>query len=180
MHSEFYSLAEQCAAAELAASDDAGVVAALNAKSRRHVDTTLRSARWLIVTFGAESAGLILGTLKAVAASNPVVDAGYLSLNSDGLDLSHTTTQQLIDVLAGVGNWPAELTSALKAKGVWYTSAAGDAFGRDITAQDVADCRQWHGLNRRVVAAYNAVVAAIDSGEVTDFDGAVAVFQATE
>jgi len=180
MNQELHALIQQHASTDYAAGDDAAVVAKLNAATHRHVDSTLRSARWLIVTFGPEQAGLILFTVKSVGANNPVVDAGYLSLNSDGLDLSHSTTQALIDVLAQAGSWPDELRDALKAKGVWYTSPAGDAFGRDITVEDVAACRVWHGLNRRTVAAHNAVQAAIEAGEVTDFAGAVAVFQATE
>lgn len=178
MQRELHSLVHQFE--EYLAGDDAAVAARLNTKSIRHTDATLRSARWVIITFGPESAGLILGTIKAVGASNPVVDAGYLSLNSDGLDLSHPTTQALIDVLAAAGQWPNELRDSLKAKGVWYTSPSQDAFGRDITADDVAAARLWYGLNRRTVAAHNAVQAAIDAGEVTDFAGAVAVFQATE
>lgn len=180
MQQELYSLIQQYAPEAYIAEKDAAVVEVLNTKSNKHTDSTLRTARWVIVTFGPEAAGLILGTIKAVGASNPVVDAGYLSLNSDGLDLSHPTTQALIDVLAGVGNWPSELTAQLKAKGVWHTSPGEDFLGRSVTVDDIQSVRQWHGLNRRTVAAHNAVQAAIDAGEVTDFAGAVAVYQATE
>jgi len=180
MHAQLYALIQQLAATAYAAGDDAAVCATLNTPSNRHVDTTLRTGRWVIVTFGSQSAALILGTIKAASAANPIVEAGYLSLMSDGLDLSHEITQELIDHLATAARWPTELRDALKSKGVWFTSPAGDAFGREVTTDDVAQARRWHTLTRRAADAYNATVAAIDANAVVAWPEAVAVFEATE
>lgn len=176
MQSELYALIQQHAPAAFAAGDDAAVCQALNTPSVLRRDSTLRTARWLIDTFGVPDAEKILGTLQA--SSSAVVKAGYDSLTSGGLDLSHPTTQALIDQLGAAGNWGADLAARLKAKGQWLTAPAGEAFGRDITLQDVAAARQWRQLTARAASAYTAVVDAIAAGQVASWEDAVTVFQA--
>lgn len=138
-----YNAIKLIANADYMAANDANVVDALNAKTIQHIDSELRTARWLIINRSPEEAGLVLATMKTVGEQNPIVEAAYHSLNSSGLDLSHAVTQSFIDQLAVVGNWPAELTTWLKEKGVWYTSQADEILGRDATLQDVADVRTW-------------------------------------
>ena len=74
-----------------------------------------------------EGAALIGGTIQAAGAGNPIFAGAWLALNVTGLQLHTDERQAMIDGLALAGNWPSELTAAVKAAGLSYTSLAGDA-----------------------------------------------------
>ena len=58
-------------------------------------------------------------------ASNPIFASAWIALSVTGLQLHTDERQQMIDGLAVAGNWPNELTAAVKAAGLSYTSIAG-------------------------------------------------------
>jgi hypothetical protein len=56
---------------------------------------------------------LILGTLKSV----PLFESAFIALSITGLDLSSDERQEFISQVAAAGNWPENLTEAIKRLG---------------------------------------------------------------
>lgn len=185
-------LIRNIAPAQFADGDDAAVVAALNDLSIQRTDVTLRTARWVMITFAPEEAGLILATLQnhtAFGPLSPFVKAGYDSLVSDGLDLSNPTTQQLITQVGGAAGWGDDLTNRIKNHGVWFVSPSSQALGRDATLEDVAEARTYANsvlkqkeLSDRLASTYNTLQSEINEGIITSFvqlnDRAIALLNA--
>lgn len=149
------NLIKQHALADAEAGDWAAVAATLNAQT-----VAIRNAKsWtiadLISLVGAEGAALIGGTIQAAGASNPIFAGAWIALNVTGLQLHTDDRQAMIDGLAAAGAWPAELTSAVKAAGVHYTSLAGET----VTAEE---CEAAWNLDL-LQARRDALQTAIDS-----------------
>ncbi len=70
-----------------------------------------------IAAVGVEASGLVLGTLQAAAASNPILAAAYQALVTVGISLSDDLRQGMIDQLALAGSWPDAVRDAIKALG---------------------------------------------------------------
>jgi len=92
----------------------------------------------MIQAVGVEGCGLVLGTLQAAAASNPVLAAAYQALVTVGISLSDDLRQGMIDQLAVAGEWPNELRDAVKALGR-YTQPrwVGEGYGAEPTLEQV-------------------------------------------
>ena len=112
----------------------------------------------LIGLVGAEGATLVGGTIQAAGANNPIFASAWIALSVTGLQLHTDERQQMIDGLAIAGNWPSELTAAVKAAGLSYTSLAGDA----VTADD---CRKAWVVSetRRTVSLLSAKATAVNA-----------------
>ena len=66
---------------------------------------------------GLEATALVVGTIKAAAASNPLMDTILIAMSSVGLSLSTAERQGVIDSLAIAGEWPDAVRDAVKALG---------------------------------------------------------------
>jgi len=66
---------------------------------------------------GLEATALVVGTIKAAAASNPIMDTIIIAMSTNGLSLSSTERQGVIDSLAIAGEWPDAVRDAVKALG---------------------------------------------------------------
>jgi hypothetical protein len=126
------NLIRQHALADAEDGDFAAVAATLSARTLAVENTKSWTMSDLINLVGPESAALIGGTIQAAGASNPIFAGAWIALNVTGLQLHTDERQAMIDGLAAAGSWPAELTAAVKAAGVTYTSLAG----RDVTAEE--------------------------------------------
>jgi hypothetical protein len=71
----------------------------------------------IINAVGIEAGALVLGTLQAAAATNPILAAAYQALVTVGISLSDDLRQGMIDQLALAGNWPNSVRDAVKALG---------------------------------------------------------------
>jgi hypothetical protein len=71
----------------------------------------------IIAAVGVDASGLVLGTLQAAAASNPILAAAYQALVTVGISLSDDLRQGMIDQLAVAGSWPDAVKDAVKALG---------------------------------------------------------------
>jgi hypothetical protein len=78
----------------------------------------------IIAAVGVDASGLVLGTLQAAAATNPVLAAAYQALITVGISLSDELRQGMIDQLALASQsqaenlrWSNELRDAVKALG---------------------------------------------------------------
>lgn len=131
------------------------VASTLNALTTEVRDTTLRSARWLMLQLEPTESDIVLGTLQQ--STIPRVKAAYDSLVNGGIDLSEDQVQQMIPVLAA--NWPAGLadkileagrrtapvldpqTNALACEAAWRTEQV-----RLLT-------QKWHEVDQQIRAA---------------------------
>jgi enoyl-CoA hydratase/carnithine racemase len=66
---------------------------------------------------GLEATALIVGTMKAASATNPLMDTIIIAMSTNGLSLSTAERQGVIDALATAGQWPTEVRNAVKALG---------------------------------------------------------------
>jgi len=66
---------------------------------------------------GLEATALVVGTIKAAAASNPIMDTIIIAMSTNGLSLSTAERQGVIDSLAIAGEWPDAVRDAVKALG---------------------------------------------------------------
>jgi hypothetical protein len=80
----------------------------------------------LITLLGAESAGVVGGTIQAAGATNPIFAGAWLALNITGLQLHTDERQAMISGLADAAGWPSELKEAALAAGLTYTSLANE------------------------------------------------------
>jgi hypothetical protein len=71
----------------------------------------------IIAAVGVNDGGLVLGTLQAAAATNPILAAAYQALVTVGISLSDDLRQGMIDQLALAGSWPDSVRDAIKALG---------------------------------------------------------------
>ena len=69
---------------------------------------------------GLEATALVVGTVKAAAATNPLMDTILIAMSSVGLSLSTAERQGVIDTLAVAGTWPDAVRDAIKALGGEY------------------------------------------------------------
>jgi hypothetical protein len=72
----------------------------------------------IIEAVGMQSARVVLGTLQAAAAQDPVLAAAYQALVTVGISLSGDDRQSMLDQLAVAGSWSNEVRDAVKALGV--------------------------------------------------------------
>ena len=91
----------------------------LHALTNEVRDTTLRTARWLMLQLpnvvnqqtGMTESDIVLGTLQQ--STVPRVRAAYDSLVNGGIDLSEDQVQQMLPVLAQAANWPNGLADKI-------------------------------------------------------------------
>lgn len=66
---------------------------------------------------GLEATALVVGTMKAASATNPLMDTIIIAMSTNGLSLSSPERRAVIDQLAAAGSWPDSLRDAVKALG---------------------------------------------------------------
>lgn len=124
------------------AGDWSACAAALNARTIEVRDSTPVTYAKLTATLGDQARQLVAGTLRAIATSNhpaagEMQDAHMVLLNeSGGLRIDTDERQVMLDQVAAVGNWPPELTTAIKAQGLRYESTASQAGLPDATPDE--------------------------------------------
>ncbi|TXH17050.1 MAG: hypothetical protein E6R03_04540 [Hyphomicrobiaceae bacterium] len=117
--SNLINLINQHALSAAQAGDWQAVANTLNAITIEVRDSTLRTARWLMLQLprvvnsqtGMTESDIVLGTLRQSAI--PRVRAAYDSLVNSGIDLSDDQVQEMIPVLAHAANWPDGLANKI-------------------------------------------------------------------
>jgi hypothetical protein len=71
----------------------------------------------ITATVGLEATALVVGTMKAASAANPLMDTIIIAMSTVGLSLSSPERQGVIDSLAIAGEWPDAVRDAVKALG---------------------------------------------------------------
>jgi hypothetical protein len=66
---------------------------------------------------GLEATALVVGTIKAASAANPLMETILIAMSTVGLSLSTAERQSVIDSLAVAGQWPDAVRDAVKALG---------------------------------------------------------------
>jgi len=144
---------EKHARVEAAAGDWAAVAQILSANTvpvRNSHPWTLGD---LIALIGVESAALVAGSVQAAAAANPILAGAWLGINTTGITLGAPERQAMIDAMSIAGQWPADVTLAVKSAGVTYTSLAG----RTVTADECRVAALRASLRARLDALLNQI-----------------------
>jgi hypothetical protein len=71
----------------------------------------------IVSAVGLDAGRLVVGTIQAGAAQDPLVASSHNALSTVGMSLSGADRQGLIDQLAIAGNWPDSVRDAVKALG---------------------------------------------------------------
>jgi hypothetical protein len=66
---------------------------------------------------GLEAGALVVGTIKAASAANPLLETVLIAMSTVGLGLGTTERRAMIDSLAVAGEWPDAVRDAVKALG---------------------------------------------------------------
>ncbi len=72
----------------------------------------------IVSAVGLDAGRLVVGTIQAGAAQDPILAASLQALSTVGMSLSSADRQMLIDELAAAGQWPDSVRDAVKALGV--------------------------------------------------------------
>jgi hypothetical protein len=87
---------------------------------------------------GLEATALVVGTMKAASATNPLMDTIIIAMSTNGLSLSTPERQDVIDQLAAAGDWPNEVRDAIKALGgVWRPRWQSAGYASEPTLEQV-------------------------------------------
>ncbi len=156
-------LIKQHALADAQAGNWGAVAAILNAPTVEVRNPKSWTMADLIGLVEVQPAALVGGTIQAAGVSNPIFAGAWIALNVTGLQLHTDERQSMIDGLAAAGNWPAELTAAVKAAGLTYTSLAGNV----VTAKECQTAFQADQLSSEWVALQNDgdINAAVAAGD---------------
>jgi len=71
----------------------------------------------IVEAVGLDAGRLVVGTIQAASAQDPILAASYQALSTVGMSLSGADRQSLIDQVAIAGNWPDAVRDAVKALG---------------------------------------------------------------
>jgi hypothetical protein len=71
----------------------------------------------IVEAVGLDAGRLVLGTIQAASAQDPILASSYQALSTVGMSLSGADRQGLIDALATAGQWPDAVRDAVKALG---------------------------------------------------------------
>lgn len=120
----------------------------------------------IINAVGVEAGGLVLGTLQAASASNPILSAAYQALVTVGISLSDDLRQGMIDQLAVAGKWPNSVRDAVKALGRvtkprWQT----EGYAHEPTLEQIQaeiDTVQQSALKSAKIAVVQSLLDTID------------------
>jgi hypothetical protein len=112
------NLEQALALPEFLALDDQQVMDYGSGLGNPIIITQLQTVAAIVELLGEDVARTIVGTIKSVAAQDPLTDAFYIKLSSFGEDWSNAKWQVNIDKLAAIGGWPPEIVAKLKAMGI--------------------------------------------------------------
>ncbi len=148
------NLINEHALADAQAGDFQAVAQILNAPTIEVRNPKSWTMADLITLLGAESAGVVGGTIQAAGATNPIFAGAWLALNITGLQLHTDERQEMIAGLADAAGWPSELKSAALAAGLTYTSLAGST----VTAEQCQSAYESHRLSQQWSTLQNETI----------------------
>ncbi len=119
---------------------------------------------------------LVSATLLAAAGQSAAMADYRALLLGPGLDWSDSRFQARLDLLAAAGSWPAETLATLKSLGIQTAprwQSYDGAIAVEPTLESIAAARATiatDAVRQQLADRYNAVVAAMDAGEVATWD----------
>lgn len=123
-----------------------------------------------------EEQELVSATLLAAAGQSAAMADYRALLLGPGLDWSDSRFQSRLELLAAAGSWPGETLATLKSIGI-QTAPRWQSYDGAITVEptleSIAAARATiatDAVRQQLADRYNAVVAAMDAGEVATWD----------
>jgi hypothetical protein len=119
----------------------------------------------IVEAVGSLDAGrLVVGTIQARAAQDPILASSYQALSTVGMSLSGADRQGLIDQLAIAGQWPDAVRDAVKALGgVWRARWQIEGYASEPTLESVSLELQKQQLSDAAADAYQAFREALSA-----------------
>lgn len=160
--------------------DISEVVDLLNTKNIA-TQTGVYTYKGIVLKYGEDFTRNVIGKLKAASAADPLLDASYLSLCTNGLDFSNSVVQGTIDALVTAEVFTSEEGVSLKALGNNPISRIEELFGIGTTLTEDDVTATLSEMNKRKLIAkitnrYNSLRGRIDNGEVTTLEQAIEAF----
>ena len=152
--------------------DYASIINNINIKSIVVKDSTLYNYKSFVDVFGPAFTTSILAELKAAAASNILIEAGYNSFIGAGLDFSNSVVQGMITQLGQAGVFQPSEVATMLSIGIKKFSIVDQQFsGVSPTVQDFIDTKTqmdyianvqvwWNNL-------HNTIIPQIEQGTIT-------------
>jgi hypothetical protein len=161
---KLYDVIQTYALAEAQASDWAGVLAKLTAKSIKKKDNKLHVLGDLMRVIGIEQTMLVGATIQQAGAQNPIMAGAWIALNTTGLQLADDERQAMLDGLALAGSWPDDTKNKVKELGQILKTPL-EAYGLEVpTEQQIQDSWAQYLFEAEYIFGKQAVDSAIDSG----------------
>ena len=124
----------------------------------------------LIEAVGLEGSGLVLGTLQAASAQNPILAAAYQALVTVGISLAGDLRQGMIDQLAAASQaqppelrWSNELRDAVKRLGRVVQPRWVGQYATEPTLAQIELEVAKQALRQEAAERYNAFVDAVEA-----------------
>ncbi len=125
----------------------------------------------IVDAVGLDAARLVVGTLQAATAQDPILAASFQALTTVGMSLSSEDRQALIEELAVAGNWPTEVRDAVKALGgVWRTRWQVEGYSAEPTLSDLAKRQIVDDTRSQINAKATAINAWLDAIDLDSYD----------
>ena len=126
----------------------------------------------IVEAVGKDAARLVIGTLQAGAAQDPLLASSSQAISTVGMRLSSIDRQEMIDQLAIGGEWPDAVRDAVKALGGAYVGRwSQEGFDDEPTLEQVAARKSREiaiaSTAERINAASEARRAAVDNAAST-------------
>jgi hypothetical protein len=118
----------------------------------------------IVSAVGLDAGRLVVGTIQAGAAQDPILASSYQALSTVGMSLSGVDRQGLIDQLAIAGQWPDAVRDAVKALGgVSRPRWQIEGYAAEPTLESVSLELQKQQLSDAAADAYQAFREALSA-----------------
>lgn len=132
----------------------------------------------IVDAVGLDAARLVVGTLQAAAAQDPILAASFQALTTVGMSLSSPDRQGLIDQLATTGYgpegnqpWPTTICDGVKALGgVWRVRWQVEGYQAAPTLSALTKQQMIENTRSRINAKATAVNAWLDAIDLEAYD----------
>lgn len=144
----------------------------LNAKTIEVKDETFYTSRQLVNVIGPDHYRVVSATINQASQLDPLLADLFTTLKTTGISFADPLTQEMIDQLSVMANWPGEIATLMKEMGIKFYSIAEKELGQDVTelmAEELLAAAGRDRVQSDLAAATNEILEVAKSA-VTDPD----------